>query len=47
MNNIYYFNVLGDPSVDSPAPPQDSDEKLIFDAYGMATAAVEKIVSVL
>ena len=35
----------GDPSVDSPAPPQDADEKLIFDAHAMTVAAIEKIVS--
>ena len=35
----------GDPSVDSPQPPQDPDEKLIFDAHSLSTAAIEKIVS--
>ncbi|KAL8590470.1 hypothetical protein ACOMHN_011683 [Nucella lapillus] len=34
------------PGVDSPLPPQDPDEKLIFDAHYFASGAIGQIISV-
>ena len=37
--------MANDESVESPQPPMDPDDKLVFDAYMTAIGALEKIVS--